>query len=61
MKATEWKLDDQIKTKADIVLFLMCAVGDIKIPHAPTKKDMQWLAIACNDYLRIAKQRGWIE
>lgn len=58
-KATEWKLDDHIKKRNDLVQFLWEAIEPI--PEKPHKKDMQWLAIACNDYLRIAKQKGWIE
>ena len=26
-----------------------------------TDKDMQWLKIACNDFVRIAKKKGWVE
>lgn len=58
-KLTEWNFDDEIKTKLDLVQFLVYAVADVNMKRA-TKKDMEWLAIACNDYLRIGKQKGWI-
>jgi hypothetical protein len=61
MKRTEWKLEDHIKTEANLVMFLMCAVEEVKVPHQPTKKEMQWLKIACNDFVRIAKQKGWVD
>ena len=48
-KLKEWSLDEQIKTKSELVMFLMCAVNEVKIPHAPTPTEMQWLKIACND------------
>ena len=59
-KLTEWKLDDEIKTKSDLVCFLKYAVEDVNADK-PTKKDMQWLRIACNDFVRIAKQKRWID
>lgn len=59
-KLTEWKLDNEIKTKSELVYFLKYAVADVNADK-PTKKDLQWLAIACNDYLRIAKQKLWVE
>lgn len=61
MKTTEWKLEDNIKTEANLVMFLMCAVEEVKVPHQPTKKEMQWLKIACNDFVRIATKKGWVE
>lgn len=57
----EWKLEDSINTKSELVLFLMCAVEEVKVPHHPTNKEMQWLKIACNDFVRIAKQKGWVD
>lgn len=60
-KLKEWKLENQIKTKPELVMFLMCAVEEVKIPHHPTNKEIQWLAIACKDYVRIAKQKGWVD
>ena len=61
MKLTKWKLEDQIKTEANLVMFLMCAVEEVKVPHHPTKEEMQWLKIACNDFVRIATKKGWVE
>ena len=59
-KITEWKLDDEIRTKRDLVGFLIAATEDVN-PKYPGKKDMAWLAVACKDYVRIAKQRGWVK
>lgn len=61
MKLTEWNLDNEIKTKGELALFLQSAIEEVKNIEKPTKKDMQWLRIACNDFVRIAKQKGWIE
>lgn len=55
---TLWKLENYIKTKADLVGFLVAAIEDTN--EKPTKKDMEWLGVACNDFLRIAKQKGWL-
>lgn len=57
---TLWKLEDYIKTKADLVGFLSAAIVDTN-EERPTKKDMAWLVVACNDFIRIAKERGWAE
>ena len=61
MKLTEWKLEDQIKTRKDLVNFMWAAVDDIIKIQRPHKKEMQWLKIACNDFVRIAKQKGWVD
>lgn len=61
MKLTEWKLDDEIKTRKDLVNFMWAAVYDIINIKNPHKKEMQWLKIACNDFVRIAKQKGWVD
>ena len=61
MKLTEWKLDDEIKTRKDLVNFMWAAVDDIIKTPRPRKKEMQWLKIACNDFVRIAKQKGWVD
>lgn len=60
MKLTEWKLDNEIQNKTELVYFLKYVVADVN-PDKPTKKDMQWLKIACNAFVRIAKQKGWLE
>ena len=61
LKLTEWKLEDTINTKPRLVMFLKCAIEDVKNLEKPTKKDMEWLKIACNDFVRIAKQKGWVD
>ena len=60
-KLTEWELDDQIKTRKDLVNFMWAAVDDVIKIQRPRKKEMQWLKIACSDFVRIAKQKGWVE
>lgn len=57
----QWKLDNEIKTKGELALFLQSAIEEVKNIDKPTKKDMQWLKIACNDFVRIAKLKGWVE
>ena len=61
MKLTEWNLDNEIKTKGELALFLQSAIEEVKNIEKPTKKDMQWLKIACNDFVRIVKLKGWTE
>lgn len=56
-----WNLDNEIKTKGGLALFLQSAIEEVKNLEKPTKKDMQWLKIACNDFVRIAKLKGWVE
>ena len=56
-----WKLDNEIKTKCELALFLQSAIEEVKNIKKPTKKEMQWLKIACNDFVRIAKQKGWVD
>ena len=56
-----WNLDNEIKTKGELALFLQSAIEEVKNIEKPTKKDMQWLKIACNDFVRIAKLKGWTE
>lgn len=58
-RLTERVLEEHIKKRNDIVNYLWAAVQEV--PEKPHKKDMEWLAIACKDYLRIAKQKGWIK
>ena len=61
MELKIWKLDNEIKTKGDLALFLQSAIEDVKNLEKPTKKDMEWLKIVCNDFVRIAKQKRWVE
>lgn len=49
-KITEWKLEDYIKTKEDLVNYLESALEE---------KDFAYLLIACKDALEIAKKKGW--
>ena len=56
-----WNLDNEIKTKGELALFLQSAIEEVKNLEKPTKEDMQWLKIACNDFVRIAKLKGWVE
>lgn len=58
-RLTEWVLEEHIKKRNDLVNYLWCAVQEV--PEKPTKKDMQWLKIACNDFVRVAKKKGWIK
>ena len=50
MKLTEWKLEDHIKTKEDLVNYLESALEE---------KDFAYLLIACKDFLDIAKKNKW--
>ena len=49
-KITEWKLEDYIKTKGDLVNYLETALEE---------KDFAYLLIACKDVIKIAKKKGW--
>ena len=52
MELKEWKLEDEIKTKEDLVNYLESALEE---------KDFAYLLIACKDFLDIANKKGWLK
>lgn len=58
-KITEWKLEDNINTKDDLMNLVWAAVDDM--PEPITKEDFDYLIHLCKDVLRIAKLKGWIK
>ena len=50
MKLKEWKLEDSIKTKADLMEYLKAAIEE---------DNFSFTLIACKDFLDIAKKRKW--
>ena len=56
-KLTEWKLEDEIKTRDDLLNLIWAAVDDMKEPI--TDVDFEYLLYLCRDVLDIAKKKGW--
>lgn len=50
MKLKPWKLEDEIKTKEDLINYLESALEE---------KDFAYLLIACRDFLEMAEKKGW--
>lgn len=57
IKAKEWRLEDEIKTKDDLLNLVWAAIDDMKEPI--TDKDFEYLLYLCRDILDIAKKKGW--
>ena len=56
-KLTEWRLDEELKTRDDLVEFMKAAVEDIETPVSDL--DFEYLLYLCQDVLNIAKKKGW--
>lgn len=50
MKTTEWKLEDNIKTKDDLFEYMRAAIEE---------NDFEFFIIACRDVLKISKEKGF--
>ena len=57
MEVTEWKLEDEIKTKDDLLRLVWAGIEGMCDPM--TEKDFEYLLILCQDILDIAKKKGW--
>lgn len=51
MKLTEWKLEEQIRSKEELAGYLEGAVEE---------GDFNFILIACRDVLDIARKKGWM-
>lgn len=51
-KITEWKLSDSMKSPVDLLYYLSGALEE---------NDTDFIVIACNDVVEIAKEKGWIK
>lgn len=50
MELKPWNIEDQIKTKEDLINYLESALEE---------KDFAYLLIACRDFLGISEKKGW--
>lgn len=50
MKLKPWKLEDQIKTKLDLMEYLKAGLEE---------GNFHFALIACRDFLEIAEKKGW--
>ena len=55
---TEWKIDDYIKTPDDVLDFMKSVMESCK---KGTAADKEFVLIACNDIVRIANAKGWLD
>lgn len=59
-KVTEWRLEDHIRNREDLVNYLWAALDDIDAEDV-TDQDFEFLLHACIDIVVIARQKGWIK
>lgn len=50
MKLKPWKLEDEIETKLDLMEYLKAALEE---------GDFYFTLIACEDFIKITKKKGW--
>lgn len=55
MKPTEWKLEDAIKTKEELLFYILASTESLPANH------QDWLIKECKWALEFAKQKGWWE
>ena len=53
MKTTEWKLEDVIKTKDDLIFYILASTESLPADHP------EWLVTECKWALDFAKRKGW--
>ena len=51
MELKPWNIEDQIKTKEELVEYLKAGLE---------QNDFGFIAISCRDFLEIRKKKGWI-
>lgn len=52
MQLKPWNIEDQIKTKEELVEYLKAGLE---------QNDFGFIAISCHDFLEIGKKKGWIK
>lgn len=60
----EWKLEDQIKTKDDLIEYIsqvLVMITDCVNKPVISDADFRFIAIGCQDFLDIAKKKGWLK
>lgn len=57
IKKKLWNLEDDIKTKEDLLEYFLAGVEAV----SSTEPDFQWMLILCDDVLRIARQKGFVK
>ena len=66
MKRTEWKLEDQIKTKNDLIHYMDAVLGEYKSSFLPQNNDdpdkaFEFFILACKECVNIAKKKLWVD
>lgn len=51
MKLSEWKLEDQIQSREELIDYMWAAIEEA---------DFEFMLIACREVLEIAKKKGWM-
>jgi len=59
-KVTEWKLEDYVRSREDLVNLMWATLDDIDTEDV-ADKDFEFFIHACLDVITIAKQKGWIK
>lgn len=62
----EWKLEDQIKTKDDLVQYMFAVLDEWKASfytHSfdTPDKAFEYFVIACKECVNIAKKKLWVD
>lgn len=60
----EWKLEDDIKTKYDLIEYIgevVATITDCGTKPTISDADFRFVAIGCRDFLDIAKKKGWLK
>lgn len=52
MKPKEWNLEDEIKTKLDLMEYLKAGLEE---------GNFHFALIVCRDFLEIAEKKGWLK
>lgn len=63
-KLKEWKLEDEIKTKDDLIEYISQVLGmttDYMTKTVISDADFRFIAVGCRDFLDIAKKKGWLK
>lgn len=56
-KQKEFDVGENIKNEEDLVNYMRAAMEEV--PENFTKKDFEYLLIACKDVLKVAEEKGW--
>ena len=52
MKLKPWKLEDEIKTKLDLMEYLKAGLE---------QNDFDFMYVSCKDFVEIARKKNWVK